>query len=89
MVLDVGGGAVEEDAIDSDGAGGLAGVGGAAEAGVAEGVGVGDVWVEGDGRSGGMDEEGGCGRHGDEDKEEQEGGAAHGWAPAGVGALSG
>ena len=35
-----------------------------------------NVWVEGGGRSGGMDEQGGSCGHGDEDKKDKEGGAS-------------
>lgn len=71
VILDVGGGSVEEDAVNGDGAGGLAGVGRAAEASVDEGLLVGNVRVEGDGRGCGMDKQGGPGRRGDEEQGEE------------------
>jgi len=83
VVLDVGGGAVDEDAIDGDGRVGLVGSRRAGEARVEQGLLVGDVGIEGDGGGGGTDEEGERGRGGDE--EEREGGGAQGRAPAGAG----
>ncbi len=82
VVLDVGGGAVDEDAIDGAGRVGLVGSRHAGEARVEQGLLVGDVGIEGDDDGGGADEEGECGRGGDEKK--WEGAGAQGCAPAGA-----
>jgi len=82
VVLDVSGGPVDENAIDGDGRGGLVGSRHAGEARVDESLLVGDVGIEGDDGGGGADEEGECGRSGDEKK--WEGAGAQGCASAGM-----
>jgi len=80
MVLHVGGGTIDEDAVDGEGTGGLAGSWRAGEARGDHGLLIGDTGVEGDTGREGMHRQGQA--RGDGGKNQQEGGALEGGAEA-------